>query len=82
MNEITEKRWVNIKHVADKPKTRVWMVEAKEHAYPSGQIKWFSRWRKYAFFPRPDTVYEPDCLKDIASFILDEMLKRKEAKLV
>jgi hypothetical protein len=33
-----------------------------------GWVAWFSRWRKYAFYPKPETVYEEDCLRDIAEF--------------
>jgi hypothetical protein len=33
-----------------------------------GYIKWFGRWRKYGFFPKPDTIYEETCLREIAHF--------------
>ena len=34
-----------------------------------GIIKWYAHWRRYAFFPEPDTLYEESCLKDIAKFL-------------
>jgi hypothetical protein len=37
-----------------------------------GTITWFSRWRKYAFNPLPDTTYEETCLREIAQFIEEE----------
>lgn len=33
-----------------------------------GEIRFYSRWRKYAFFPYEGTLYEEDCLRDIAAF--------------
>ena len=45
-----------------------------------GVIKWFGRWRTYAFFPNAETVFEPDCGNRIFSFIKDRMDERKEAR--
>lgn len=36
-----------------------------------GRIRWFGRWRKYAFEPAPNTIFEQDCLRDIAAFCED-----------
>lgn len=35
-------------------------------------VKWYGGWRKYAFFPYADTLFEQDCLRDIAK-MLDEV---------
>ena len=43
-----------------------------------GQIKWFSNWRKYCFYPQQDTVYEEVCLKEIAEFIQQETYNYKK----
>ncbi len=43
-----------------------------------GEIKWFSRWRRYAFFPDRDTIYEQDCLRDIAQFCEDKTREHKK----
>ena len=45
-----------------------------------GQIKWFSNWRKYAFYPKPETLYEETCLQDIAEFCKQETLNRKNTR--
>ena len=45
-----------------------------------GDIKWWSTWRKYCFFPAPATLYEHTCLRDIANFCEMETRKRKFAK--
>jgi hypothetical protein len=43
-----------------------------------GSIEWFGRWRKYAFFPYQNTVFEPVCLNDIINFINKLMDERKK----
>lgn len=44
---------------------------------PLGKIKWYPPWRKFAFFPISDTIYENVCLKEIAGFIEKLMVERK-----
>jgi hypothetical protein len=48
-------------------KTRRWAVLTQEGA-PLGAVRWFSRWRCYAFYPEPGTIYERQCLRDLADF--------------
>jgi len=43
-----------------------------------GDIKWFNKWRSYAFFPEEETIYEDDCLVEIADFIKKLMDERKK----
>ena len=64
-----------------KPKTRIWWVVNKHEDFQLGCIAWFSSWRKYAFFPKPDTVYEADCLHDIAAFCQEETKRHRSVKL-
>ena len=50
-------------------KTKVWNVYAKGGGNVLlGQVEWFGRWRKYAFHAALCTVFEADCLRDIAMF--------------
>ena len=49
-------------------KTQVWIINSKKGDY-LGEVKWFSRWRKYSFFPAPDCIFEEVCLGDIADFL-------------
>ena len=50
--------------------TKVWTVsEGGTCRGPAlGQVRWFARWRKYAFFPEGDKVFEETCLREIAYF--------------
>lgn len=34
-----------------------------------GCVAWFSRWRKYCFYPERGCVFEQTCLGEIAEFI-------------
>jgi len=49
-------------------KTKLWRVINKYEDFTLGFIAWFSKFRKYSFYPNENTVYEKDCLRDIACF--------------
>ena len=36
---------------------------------PLGEIKWQTGWRRYAFYPANDCLFDSDCLKEITNFI-------------
>lgn len=57
----------------------MWVVETKDEGYVLGVVKWFGRWRCYAYFPYPETVYEKDCLREIALWC-EERTKEHMAK--
>ena len=42
-----------------------------------GVIKWFGAWRQYCFFPKENTLYNNECLKDIKEF-LEKLNKEKK----
>lgn len=49
-------------------RTKTWNVVNVRVQQIVGQIKWWGAWRKYVFFPYPDTLYDHDCLRLIAAF--------------
>lgn len=51
-------------------KTKIWNVISLS-GDDLGEIKWFSKWRKYCFFPISYTVFEETCLTEIIEFITD-----------
>ena len=63
-----------------KPKTKTWWVVNKHDDIALGSIEWFARWRGYGFYPKPDTVYEQDCLRDIALFVEAQTKLHREAR--
>lgn len=73
-------KWIEF-HEVPKPaerRTRHWMVHSKQSGDVLGTIAWYTNWRKYCWFPYPDTVFEWQCLRDIAEFIERETLWHRE----
>ena len=62
-------------------KTDIYTVRAADDAGTVlGQIRWYGSWRCYVFCPEANTVFEQDCLRDIAGFLekLKEGRKKKK----
>lgn len=55
--------------IEQKPKTKVIEVKSKLRGVLLGTIRWFGRWRQYAFFPEVATVFNIECLADIQFYI-------------
>lgn len=51
-------------------KTKTWYVVQKQNEIHLGWIGWWGSWRRYAFYPKDQTVYEEQCLMDITAFIV------------
>lgn len=56
-------------------KTAIFDVRSKRGEDLLGTIRWFARWRQYAFYPASLTIYSAGCLDDIADFL--RVAKRK-----
>jgi len=76
----TDCHWIEFILMARTDKTCMWDVVTTESGVVLGRVKWFGRWRKYAFFPAGGTVYEPTCLRDIVAFLDEQMLLRRKAR--
>lgn len=61
-------KWIKFVPIDPTGKTSRWQVATTDESSVLGSVHWFGRWRQYAFFPLPDTVYERQCLRDIAEF--------------
>jgi len=57
-------------------KTKAWMIKSRRTGTMLGEVKWFGRWRRYAFFPCQDTIWNPDCLVAVTDFIAEQMNAR------
>ena len=64
------KKWIDFgePELSSSGKTKIWTVESSHDGFDIGFIQWHGRWRGYAFFPDPDTIYEQQCLRTIADF--------------
>jgi hypothetical protein len=75
--------WINFLPCGATPsgKTQIWTVRATLQAGAIlGMIRWHGAWRKYAFYPNKDTLFEEDCLRDIANFCEGQTKQHREAK--
>lgn len=64
---------------SDSGKTDVYDVTNRERGTALGVVKWWGRWRQYAFLPAGDCVFSAGCLTDIADAIAVLMSDRKAA---
>lgn len=80
MGRMAAMKWISF-HRLPQPsarKTSVWAVLSTVNVGDVvGRIAWYGAWRKYAFYPEPNTVFEPTCLRDITTFIEERMAERK-----
>jgi hypothetical protein len=56
--------------------TQTWSVLSAASCL--GEVRWFSSWRRYCFFPNPGTVFDAACLGEITFFCASETDKQKE----
>jgi hypothetical protein len=70
MNQGPFVRFMRVTNLADllKKKTGVWRIEAIQSSAVLGGIKWYPAWRRYCFYPLADTIFDANCLWDIADF--------------
>ena len=77
------KGWVRFIEVPDqlgrRRKTLRWNVFGTEAVL--GQVVWANHWRRYAFFPVPNTVFDAACLREIADFCATQTEHRKAARV-
>lgn len=78
-------KYIDFKFLNQSPtgKTKIWEVLTKEERpITLGSVKWFGRWRAYAFHPEHDTLFEKSCLRDIADFCEYETINHRRQKLI
>ena len=61
-------------------KTKRWVVLPNDGGYALGSIGFYPRWRKYCYFAARSTIFEQDCLRDIADFIEDQTKEHRQAR--
>jgi hypothetical protein len=68
-----------IDHPPKAPRTTVIVhVRSRRTTEMLGQIKWYSHWRQYAFFPEPGTIWNTQCLDEIQAEIKTLMEARRD----
>lgn len=60
--------------------TSVWALTTINGKTELGLVKWYFQWRCYCFFPEPNTLFDRQCLRDIAEFCEEKTLEHRGAK--
>lgn len=70
MSIVSKMKWIVAFSIRNSPtgKTKVFQIQSKDGQVVLGQVKWYGPWRKYCFYPEGQTIFEWDCLRDIAEF--------------
>ncbi|MDD5354952.1 MAG: hypothetical protein PHY56_00185 [Candidatus Omnitrophica bacterium] len=77
-----QSKWIKFIEIKTEKKTKTFEIwTADRNSILLGHVKWFVRWRKYAFFPDGYTVFEQDCLNDIKDFLIRLMDDRRTMKI-
>ncbi len=79
---VAKERYLEIRLVHEGEKTSTWDVVSAKHGDLLGIIRWWGAWRQYTFFPSNNTVFNPDCMREISRFIETQMKARKKSKAV
>lgn len=76
-------KWVTVQWAGSSAsgKTEIWTVRNSDNQALLGEIRWHGPWRKYTFVPAPLTVFEEDCLRDIANFVQDMTLNHRHGQI-
>lgn len=61
-------------------KTQIWDILGVRSGL-LGQVGWFGRWRCYAFYPEPNTVFNAECMAMLANFCETETKIQRSKKL-
>lgn len=65
---MSEPKWIRFVPLDAATKTPRWQITTSFDGGDLGLVKFYPMWRKFVFFPSDGTLYEADCLRDIAAF--------------
>ena len=71
--EIKLKRYIELGRSKRSPsgKTKIWpvmQIGVEGFRLKLGEIRWQASWRRYAFFPEIQTVYDSSCMRTLADY--------------
>lgn len=73
--------WIHFRNLGapEGRKTNVYDVVDSSNR-PLGVIQWYGAWRCYSFYPHENTLFEKNCLREIAQFCEEETERHREAR--
>lgn len=75
-------KWIEAHAIASRGVTKAWLIApiGTGTLGPGiGEVRFYPQWRKYAFFPYQNTLFETDCLRDIATFCEERTREWRES---
>lgn len=82
MEIIKETKYLAFVIFPTEKKTKTIAIINRHHDEVIGEIRWFSRWRQYCFFPYDGTIWNTDCMSSVEDVIKELMEERKSTKKV
>lgn len=76
---VAETKYLVFILVQDTGKTQVYNVVSRSKGDLLAVIKWYGPWRQYVLLPKPETVWNTNCLEDITWFIGCRMSERRRS---
>lgn len=76
-------KWITVEYLgaSDSGKTFRWGLRPVDGFQNFiGFVRWYGPWRKYIFEPEPRTIFEQDCLRDIADFCEAKTKEHRSAR--
>ena len=68
-------KWLTFVEIPTSGTTEAFYVMTKDRSTTLGEIRWFGRFRKYAFFPEANMVFDSVCLYDIKEW-MDKLMEK------
>ena len=73
-----EGRWCSIVRTHRPPGRKTDIFEVVTHdCLVLAEIRWYGLWRKYALFPKAETVWEETCLLELSLWMADETARHR-----
>lgn len=60
--------------------TRRWKVAGDGGSVLLGHVGWYASWRRYVFYPQASTLFEVDCLREIADFLEKQTAEQRRRR--
>jgi len=65
----TKYKYIHFEIIEEKRKTHVWGCFNNRSGKLIGEIKWYSAWRQYCFFPYTRSLFNDTCLDNVSHFL-------------
>lgn len=71
-------KYLRFELIRDTGKTQVYQVLSVSQGTFLGHLRWHGAWRQYVFEPEFDTIWNKECLRDLAAYLDGLMAARRK----